>query len=269
MSSPLTLAIRASALDVRIEIDRNLPGEIADAVVALTATYEPSSAPVARRYELRASPLSLLRDGVECRPPAAPSDLLLQLELELLHDVSEAMPPGWFLHAAAVERGERAIVLVGPSGAGKSTTTCGLVARGAGYVSDELVLIGDEGVSGLARPIAFDGPFVGALPEGFASFERVAPWMERPSPVIHPPPTSIVRRPLPLAAVVVLRHAPTETPCIAPITSAEALPACWAETRRQDQDGLRRAIEVLSEVPTYSLVTRTLDDACTAVESIG
>ena len=45
------------------------------------------------------------------------------------------------LHAGAVERDGRAIVVAGESGRGKSTLTAALVQAGFNYVTDELVLI--------------------------------------------------------------------------------------------------------------------------------
>jgi hypothetical protein len=295
MSPPLSHALRALALDVRIDVDPALPSEIAEAVWALTATHprlaevaagdagdagdagEVGSARHARRYELRASPLCLLRDGVPCAPAEAPCDLLLQLEMELLHDATTSVPPGWFLHAGAIEPAgraghvRRAIVLVGASGAGKSTMTLALVARGARYVSDELVLIDDAGVSGLARPIGFDPPFTRALPAGFRRLEHPAP---EPIPgggravMVHPPAASIVRGPIELGAIVALRHAPAEAPSLTRLAARDALALAWAETRRKDEDGLTRALATLARVPAYALITRAIDEACEAIQSL-
>jgi hypothetical protein len=46
-----------------------------------------------------------------------------------------------FVHAAAVEIGGRALVLVGDSGAGKTSTAAALLARGGAYLSDEVALL--------------------------------------------------------------------------------------------------------------------------------
>jgi hypothetical protein len=289
MSPPLSHAFRALALDVRVEVDPALPGEIAEAVWGLTATYPrrdelgaagEGASPRVRRYALRAEPLCLLRDGVSCAPAEAPTDLLLQLEIELLHDVTTSVPPGWLLHAGAVAlasraaHADRAIVLVGASGAGKSTMTLGLVARGARYVSDELVLIDGARVSGLARPIGFDPPFARALPAGFRRFEHPAP---EPTPgagravMVHPPEPAIVRGAIELGAIVALRHAPAEPPSLTRLAARDALAFAWAETRRKDADGLTRALAALAalaSVPAYALVTRTIDEACAALESL-
>lgn len=56
------------------------------------------------------------------------------------------------LHASAVELGGRALLCLGTSGAGKTCTALHLVARGAGFLADDVVAaeVGSEGV--LAHP---------------------------------------------------------------------------------------------------------------------
>jgi len=49
-----------------------------------------------------------------------------------------------FVHAGAVEIDARAHIFVGDSGAGKTSTVAGLLACGAAYLSDEVVLLDPE-----------------------------------------------------------------------------------------------------------------------------
>lgn len=57
------------------------------------------------------------------------------------------------LHACAVELDGKAVLIAGAAGAGKSTLTADLLARGARFVADDLVVarIGDDGRIGVAR----------------------------------------------------------------------------------------------------------------------
>lgn len=65
---------------------------------------------------------------------------------------------GWFaLHAAAVTRNERGILLTASSDSGKSTTTLNLVRQGWSYLSDDTVLLRAEG--GCARAYSFRTDF--------------------------------------------------------------------------------------------------------------
>lgn len=261
--SALSRTFRALSLDAVVEVDPRLPRAIHDAVDALTASY-PRALHPHRRYELRLDPLVVLRDGEPGPVAEHPDDLLMQLELELLHDVGEAAPAGWFLHAAAAARGGRAVVLVGPSGAGKSTAVCGLVARGAAYVTDEMVVIGRSSLFGLRRPIGLDGPPVEPLPGDFVQHLRP----DGHARLIVPPARALAERAATVSAIVELHYQPTAPTCLRPRPAAEALGPLWQETRRRDDATLAFALELLSEVPTFHLRSRNLEEACAAVESL-
>lgn len=73
------------------------------------------------------------------------------------------------VHAAAVERGGRALILPGPPGSGKSTLCAGLVYRGWRLLSDELTLINmqDGQLAALARPISLKNESIDVI-RGFA-----------------------------------------------------------------------------------------------------
>lgn len=63
---------------------------------------------------------------------------------------------GLALHAGAVARSGKVILLPGQSGAGKSTLTAWLVAQGYSYLTDELVFLGDDlpaGMLAFTRPL--------------------------------------------------------------------------------------------------------------------
>jgi hypothetical protein len=70
-------------------------------------------------------------------------------------------------HAGVVDIAGRAVLLAGRSGRGKSTLTLGLVRRGAGWLTDELALIGDDDVTVLPYPRALhvSPATAGLLPE--------------------------------------------------------------------------------------------------------
>ena len=70
------------------------------------------------------------------------------------------------VHAAVVERGGRALILVGTSGSGKSTLCAALVLRGWRLLSDEIALIAPDGkLAALARPIGLKGESIRAIEE--------------------------------------------------------------------------------------------------------
>ncbi len=66
------------------------------------------------------------------------------------HVIAAASESFLLLHAAAVERGNRAVLLPAPSGSGKSTLAAGLVTAGFGYLTDDVSAITLE--TGQIRP---------------------------------------------------------------------------------------------------------------------
>ncbi len=76
---------------------------------------------------------------------------VLPILMAILNDLA-SRGPGLLVHAGAVERDGRAVVIPGPSGAGKSTLVALLVRAGLGYLSDEVASIELE--TGRLRPYA-------------------------------------------------------------------------------------------------------------------
>ncbi|RMG08715.1 MAG: hypothetical protein D6731_21265 [Planctomycetota bacterium] len=158
--SRLALAARfvLGGVSVRVRADARPPR-----LRRLLARWEAFPAWPRRRarlaYDLLARPRRprLVLNGYSYRRAVEPEDLVDLLEYEVCTRVpalTRAVP----LHAAALVRDERALLLVGPSGAGKSTLARALVERGFGYVSDEQVYLGPGGaVEGMPRAIGLDG----------------------------------------------------------------------------------------------------------------
>ena len=74
---------------------------------------------------------------------------------ETIHHLTDKSDGGMALHAAALSRNGRAVVLPGRSGAGKSTLSTWLTKRGFNYLTDELVFIRENSraVEYFTRPI--------------------------------------------------------------------------------------------------------------------
>lgn len=114
-------------------------------------------------------------DGVEPFTPLPRAQSLPMLEWGLNWCITAYSQHILIIHAAAVARGKRAVILPAPPGSGKSTLCAALVSRGWRLLSDELTLIRlDTGeISGLARPINLKNASIGIMrayaPETFFS----------------------------------------------------------------------------------------------------
>lgn len=94
-------------------------------------------------------------DGVEPFTPLPRAQALPMIEWGLNWCITAYSQHVLILHAAAVARGNRAVIMPAPPGSGKSTLSAALVNRGWRLLSDELSIIRlDTGeIYGLARPV--------------------------------------------------------------------------------------------------------------------
>lgn len=101
--------------------------------------------PVVRaRYDLMmSSELSLWLKGKCLYSGSSPYDLAYHLINEIIHQCIVDNNSGHAIHAAAITTKAGSVLLPGRSGSGKTTLCTWLVAKGCGYLSDELVLLGD------------------------------------------------------------------------------------------------------------------------------
>ena len=102
------------------------------------------------------------------------------------------------IHAAAIERNGRAVIMPGSPGSGKSTLTAGLAHRGWRLLSDELTLLSltDGTISALARPISLKNESIDVI-RAFAPdavFSRMVHGTAKGTvALVKAPPASIAR----------------------------------------------------------------------------
>lgn len=117
----------------------------------------------------------------------------LSREQVYFHLMQDAIPRlngaarlGPVIHAAALAHLDRGLILCGESGSGKSTLTAWLAAHGLGYLTDEVICLEGEQISGLSRSIVLKrgSAFVWqkwlASPpaEGFLQFADGTTWID-------------------------------------------------------------------------------------------
>ncbi len=109
-------------------------------------------------YELRA-------DGVPCARSADCDGLLDWVAWKINDSAVRIERAELVLHAAAVARAGKAILLTGPSGAGKSTLAAGLTRRGAAYMGDDSLVVDSATVAirSNPKPISIDAAARAAL----------------------------------------------------------------------------------------------------------
>ena len=199
--------------------------------------------------------------------------MMPRIERQINQYLVGALGDRLLLHAGAAVGAGRAVILPATAGAGKTSLVAGLVRRGCGYLTDELVILHARTSSIVPFPKAM------SLKEGsFALFESLGPdptgpehdrvWYLDPERLR---PGSVVKRPTPISWVIFPRFEAGTKTRIEPLTVGETVLGLFentVNTARHKEKGLDRLIGIAKRAPGYRLVFGDLDEACEAVLGI-
>lgn len=231
-----------------------------------TATDPPDESPTVLVIERvgpawLTNPWALYRDG-QLYEMAGSVDVIVHSAVKAITLLVRraARPPVIPLHAAALERGSRAVVLGGPPRSGKTTLTAWLTHRGWGYLTDDTVLLDTSDPS---SPTVH--PFVRPFRVRRQSpIESIIGSLEVPSTLVRASLIGSISTTTPLAAFVFPRYRPMTDGELSPLTSAESLHAAARQLFTHGTDGAAEfcaLADLAADVPSYSL---TFDDLATA-----
>lgn len=192
------------------------------------------------------------------------------IEKDITLHLQETRPELFFLHAAALERHGRCIVITAASGTGKSTTTLALQRHGFGYLSDELAPVDLRSGSVLAYPHAL---CLKSVPP--------APYQQLPDHLatahtLHVPASALALgttdTALPLGALVFLSRDAADTESrLTKISVAEATARLYSNALNalaHANAGLDAAIAIASSVPRFHLQSGDLAQTCALLEAL-
>lgn len=184
-----------------------------------------------------------------------------------------ARPDHLVLHAGAVARGGRAVVLPGSSNRGKSTLTTALVRAGYEYLTDEAAAIDSHGVvQSFAKSIALDpgsfGLFPDLAPEPANAVEKVMAGREWH---VDPARLGDVANASPVAAIVCPSWRAGSTTRCARIAGTEAVHSLLGDAfdfTAGGPDVFAILVDLVESVPVYRLRYSELTDAITMIDRL-
>jgi hypothetical protein len=198
------------------------------------------------------------------------ASLLSWLDDELTIGAQERRPDLLFVHAAALARHGRAVLLAAESGGGKSTTSWAALHHGFTLLSDELAPVDPRTLAVHPHPRAVclkarpPRPYL--LP---ARAHRIAGGFHVPLARL-PRPTA--RRPVPLAAIVFVSYRrDLARPELRPIGPAEAAARLYSHALNplaHPEDGLAPAAAVAKRVPGFVLFSNDLPETCALLRGV-
>jgi hypothetical protein len=175
------------------------------------------------------------------------------------------------LHAGAVRAGDAGIIVPAPMSSGKTTLVAGLVQRGLGYMTDEVVALTADGSTLLPFPKALSVER-GSLAVLFGSGGRPGPAPDLGGDQFHVVPDDLrpgsAAGPCAPAMVIAPRYRPGRPSTLVPMDGAEAVLELSTNAVNLDRHGgrgLRVLAAVAERCACYRLEVSDLDDACRLV----
>ncbi len=209
-------------------------------------------------------------DGTSVASVRSRDELLFHLDKDITLVLQHERRDLFFLHAAVVAAGGRAVVLPAYSGTGKSTLTlAALVESGLDYLSDELAPID------LARITVAPYPHALCLksppPPPYTLPRRTLALDGRYHVPADESGAAAPRNPLPIAAVIFLRREGDATPMLTSMTPASAAARFMAHSLNalaHRGSGLEAAAALGGTIPCFDVDTTNLRAAARAIASL-
>jgi len=273
-ASAATYHVGLGGATVRLEADDADAARILDflcAPAALPAAADPSAT-----FRLGAATGSMAiycDDAMLYRSPSQTSVAAIFLERVLEHLI-HSCTGGILLHAAAVARDGKALVLAGKTGAGKTTLATRLVCRGFDYLTDELLHIDTQAmcVSGFARPLHLKEParalFAGVIDVNGGDAIMASPLGTHVSPARLGARVARLARPCALVLPAYRAGAPLDLRPLPKAHAATRLMGCLVNARERPQHGFGEVAGLVQTVPAFAMTYSDFKEAGAQLEAM-
>jgi hypothetical protein len=225
------------------------------------------------RYQISRDEVSerllVARKGASPELARDDGDFLYVFEKDLTVEVQKLRSDLYFVHAAVLELHGHALALVAPSGYGKSTTTWGLLHHGLKYLSDELAPV--DLATMWVHPFPHALCLKAVPPDGYPLPKKTI----YTAYTAHVPteclPCETMMGMMPLEAIFFVRFGgQISEPVLQPLGKAEATVRLFTNALNplaHPADGLEAAIEIVSRVRCFELLSSNLQPTCELIKS--
>jgi hypothetical protein len=237
------------------------PADVDETVRLLFAHHAVSGDASNRRITLRkcsADTFELTGTSVSASPRLKTDDLPEFLMEAVIRELITDQSNGVVLHAAAVGRADRAILLSGVSGAGKSTLTAWLAENGYEYLTDELVFIPSDSpltVTPFRRPLTLRSDSLQTL-EDDGTIDPDKPRLAYGNKAVFPLPSTSGASQHPVGAIVFPSYAPDADLRVEPLDSGQTALRLLENNLNGENladGGLASIAQLASAVPAFRL----------------
>ncbi|RME40357.1 MAG: hypothetical protein D6788_03490 [Planctomycetota bacterium] len=224
-----------------------------------------------RRYRI-------LADGEPFGPPRPRGHVLPFLEWAINWRILSARPEFVQLHAAALVRDGRGLLLAGTSGVGKSTLSVTLLARGWRFLTDELALLEPESdrVHPCPKAVCLRAPMfqrIAALGLRLAGRRYHVKGVKGRVGYINPLDVSpdALAPVSPIRCVLFPRYVPGTEPRLEPLSVSRAVLAltrCALNAGRFSDGGVKTFRRLLDAAPCFELISGDLARTCDLLDTL-
>jgi hypothetical protein len=202
----------------------------------------------------------------------APRITLARLLWHVNRAAVASCPDRALVHAAAAERGGRAVLLPAPMNAGKTTLVAALVRAGLRYLTDEAVAVEPAPLTlrGLAKPLTIDPgarPLLADLEPAVEPAARAYAGERWHVDVRTIRPDAVATSAAP-ALVVVPRHVPGAATALTPLSRSQALVALCENSFNLDRAGTAGLAALADVVRASSCYRLVVGDLATATDLV-
>lgn len=202
---------------------------------------------------------------------------LLEVELDLF--IADQVNDRYLLHAGAVSRNEKGIILPGPSESGKSSLSLALTSKGYRYLSDELAVLDPSSgeLHPFPKPVSIKDksvfPDIVQNDNFWLGPENGDEGNERPVWYVHPEDVASgsISPPVPVRYIIFPRYNPDEAPRLQALRPDEALRKLIDNSvnfARFGRNGLRLLSALVADARCFSLSVNGLAATTSLIDEL-